>query len=486
MNMNSEKIVSNLIWRVMERWGAQLVTFVVSIVLARLLDPVVYGKVALVIVFTSLFLVLVDGGFGAALIQKKDADELDFSTVFYFNIFFCGVIYVFMFFAAPLIARYYNDESLVSIVRVMSLVLLIYGVKNTQHAYISKNLMFKKFFFATLTGTIVAAISGIALAYLGFGVWALVFQNLINTFIDTVFLWFSVKWRPKLIFSFARLKSLFSYGVHLVLSALLDTGYHEIRSLIIGKLYTSSDLAFYSKGEAFPKLIVSNINKAIDSVLLPVLSSEQDRIDRVKAMTRRSISISSYVLFPMLIGLAVCAEPIIRLLLTEKWLSSVFYMRMFCITYAFYPLISTNGEAIKAIGRSDLFFKLEVLKKICGIIALLATMFISVKAMALSLLITCFTSQIINSWPNKKLLNYSYFEQVKDIAPSILLSLFMGVIVFLMGKLPINYVILLLLQVITGAMIYVSGSLILRIESFFYLKTMIKAFMEKRRKKRDK
>lgn len=484
--MNSEKIVSNLIWRVMERWGAQLVTFVVSIVLARLLDPVVYGKVALVSVFTSLFLVLLDGGFGAALIQKKDADELDFSTVFYFNIFFCGVIYVFMFFAAPLIARYYNDESLVSIVRVMSLVLLIYGVKNTQHAYISKNLMFKKFFFATLTGTIVAAISGIALAYLGFGVWALVFQNLINTFIDTVFLWFSVKWRPKLIFSFARLKSLFSYGVHLVLSALLDTGYHEIRSLIIGKLYTSSDLAFYSKGEAFPKLIVSNINKAIDSVLLPVLSSEQDRIDRVKAMTRRSISISSYVLFPMLIGLAVCAEPIIRLLLTEKWLSSVFYMRIFCITYAFYPLISTNGEAIKAIGRSDLFFKLEVLKKICGIIALLATMFISVKAMALSLLITCFTSQIINSWPNNKLLNYSYVEQIKDIAPSILLSLFMGGIVFFMGKLPINYVTLLLLQVITGAMIYVSGSLILRIESFFYLKTMVKAFMEKRRKKRDK
>lgn len=263
-----------MIWRFLERCGAQGVTFLVSIVLARLLDPSVYGTVALVTVFTAILQVFVDSGMGNALIQKKDADDLDFSSVFYFNLSACILLYVGMFFAAPLIASFYNMPDLTPVVRVLSLTLIISGVKNVQKAYVSRNLLFKKFFFATLGGTIGAAVIGIWMAWKGYGVWALVAQHLFNATLDTIILWVTVKWRPKRVFSLERLKGLFSYGWKLLVSALLDTGYNNLRSLIIGKLYTSADLAFFNRGKQFPNLVVTNINTSIDSVLLPISQAQ--------------------------------------------------------------------------------------------------------------------------------------------------------------------------------------------------------------------
>ena len=285
--INNKSVFSNLIWRFLERCGAQGVTFIVSIVLARFLDPAVYGTVALVTVFTTITQVFVDSGMGSALIQKKDADDTDFSSVFWFNLTMCTVLYMVMFFVAPLISSFYHMPELTSIVRVLSLVIIISGVKNIQQAYVSKNMLFKRFFFSTLGGTICAAVVGIAMACLGYGVWALVAQMLCNTAIDTTILWITVKWRPKKLFSFKRLKALFSYGWKLLVSSLVDTGYREIRSLIIGKLYTTEDLAFYNKGQQLPKFIVTNIATAIDSVLFPTMSSAQDDRKRVKAMTKQ-------------------------------------------------------------------------------------------------------------------------------------------------------------------------------------------------------
>ena len=480
--MSSTNVITNFFWRFLERCGAQGVTFIVSIVLARLLDPTVYGTVALVTIFTTIMQVFVDSGMGNALIQKKDADDLDFSSVFYFNMAMCSVLYLIMFFAAPLIASFYRMPELTAIVRVLSFVVVISGVKNVQQAYVSRHLMFKRFFFSTLGGTIGAAVIGIAMAYLGFGVWALVAQMLFNAAVDTTILWITVKWRPKKMFSFQRLKSLFSYGWKLLASSLIDTVYNDLRQLIIGKKYSSGDLAYYNQGKKFPQLIVTNINTSIDSVLLPTMSKAQDDMAAVRSMTRRAIKTSTFLMMPAMIGLAVCAEPLVQLILTEKWLPCVLFLRIFCITYAFYPIHTANLNAIKAMGRSDLFLKLEIIKKTVGIIAILITMWISVQAMAYSFLVTTILNQIINSWPNKKLLNYSYLEQVKDMMPQILLSLGMGAAIYAMSFLHLSASLTLLIQIPLGVLVYWSGSKIFHVESYTYIIEMVKNFKKRKKK----
>ena len=460
--------------------GSQGVSFIVSVVLARLLAPEAYGTIALITVFTTLLQVFVNSGMGTALVQKKDADDLDFSTVFYFNVVMCLVLYGLLFLAAPLIAAFYELPELTLLVRVLGLTLVISGVNNIQNSYVSKTMQFKRFFFATLGGTLFSAIVGIVMAYAGYGVWALIAQTLTNNAANTVILWITVKWRPKWMFSWMRLKGLFSYGWKLLVSALLDTGYRDLRQLIIGKVYTTGDLAYYNKGKQLPGLLVTNINTSIDSVLLPTLSAEQDDRERVKAMTRRAIKTSTYIMMPMMMGLAVCAEPLIRLLLTEKWLPCVLYLRIFCFSDAFYPIHTANLNAIKAMGRSDLFLKLEVAKKAIGLTVLFATMFISVEAIAYSLLLTALTSQIINSWPNKKLLNYSYIDQVKDMLPQIVLSCVMGAAVYAVSFLNVGDVVTLLIQVPLGILIYIVGSKLFRLEIYQYLWNIIKQNRPKR------
>ena len=382
--------------------------------------------------------------------------------------------------AAPYIAVFYKDTTLTPVIRVISLTIVISGVKGIQQAYVSKNMLFKRFFFSTIGGTIFSAVLGIAMAYMGFGVWALVAQQLSNTAIDTLILWLTVKWRPKKMFSFERLKGLFSFGWKLLVSSLLDTAYNNLRNLIIGKLYSSSDLAFYNQGDKFPKVIVTNINTSIDSVLLPTMSVEQDNPERIKQMTRRAIKTSTYVMAPLMMGLAFCAEPVVRLILTDKWIPCIPFLRIFCITYMFWPVHTANLNAINAMGRSDWFLRLEIVKKIVGLIILLSTMWFGVMAMAYSLLLSSVLSQIINSWPNRKLLGYGYLEQVRDFAPGILLAVAMGICVYFVGYLPLPMIITLLIQIVLGAIIYIAASAILKLEEFEYLLGMVKSFIRKR------
>lgn len=477
--MSKNSFLSNFIWRFAERCGAQLVTFIVSVVLARILVPEDYGQIALITVFTTIMQVFVDSGLGTALIQKKDADDLDFSSVFYFNFAICLVLYVAMFVAAPFIAGFYSDSSLTPIIRVISLTIVISGVKGIQQSYVSRNMLFKRFFYSTLGGTIFSAFFGIALAYAGCGVWAIVAQQLSNTAIDTLILWLTVKWRPKKMFSWERLKGLLSFGWKMLASSLLDTVYNNIRSLIIGKMYSSSDLAFYDQGKKFPNVIVTNINTSIDSVLLPTMSNAQDDASRVKSMTRRAIKTSTYIMAPLMMGLAFCATPVVRLVLTDKWLPCVPFLRIFCITYMFYPIHTANLNAIKAMGRSDLFLKLEIAKKIVGMALLLSTMWFGVMAMAYSLLVSSVLSQIINSWPNRKLLNYGYLEQLKDILPGIALAVFMGCCVNIVTLFQLSNVVTLLIQIPMGAVIYIATSSLLHLESFEYLMDMTRPMVRK-------
>lgn len=468
------KTISNMIWRFAERSAAQIVSFFVSIILARLISPNEYGSITLIMVFTSILQVFVDSGMGNALIQKKDSDDLDFSSVFYFNFIICIILYLVMFIIAPFIGDFYDDKTLIPLIRVMSLTLIISGVKGIQQAYVSKHLLFKRFFYSTLGGTLFSAVVGIAMAYMGFGCWALVAQQLSNATIDTLILWLTVGWHPKFIFSLNRLKKLFSYGWKLLVSSLFDTGYNNLRNLIIGKIYSPAALAYYNKGQQFPYLIVTNINTSIDSVLLPIMAESQDNTTVIKNMTRKSIKMSSYIMWPLMVGLSVCAKPLVIILLTEKWIDAVFFLRIFCFTYVLWPIHTANLNAIKALGRSDEFLKLEIIKKFIGIISIIVSVPFGVHIMAIAYLITGPISAVINAFPNRRLLNYSFKEQIEDLVPYIGLSLLMGLIIWPIQYLPIGNLMIIILQVIIGVIIYIIGSRLLRLDMFFELINMIR------------
>lgn len=478
--MNTKRVFNNFFWRFMERCGAQGVTFVVSIVLGRILGPEAYGTIGLVTVFITIMQVFIDGGFGNSLIRKKDADELDFSSVFYANMAMCLGLYILMYFAAPWIASFYERPELIAVVRVLSLILLFSALKNVQLAYVAQKLLFKRYFFASIGGTLGAAVVGIYMAVKGYGVWALVGQKLFNVGVNTLIMWFTVRWRPKLQFSWERLKGLLSYGWRILVAKLIDTVYHDLRQLVIGKMYSSADLAYYNQGKRIPHFLVTNINTTIDSVLLPTLAQAQDDKERLRAMTRRAIKTSTYIMMPLMVGMAICAEPLVRLLLKDQWLPCVPLMQIFCISYAFRPVQTANLNAIKALGRSDLFLRLEILKKAVGILSLVATMWISVEAIAYSLLFSSLVSQIINSWPNRKLLNYSYFNQLSDMLPQIALSCLMGGVVYLVSFLQLPTLLLLFVQVAVGAAVYVAGSLLLKVDSFHYILKVLKAYLKKK------
>ena len=482
MAFTKRDVFINFIWKFAERSGSQVISFVVTIILARLLMPSDYGTVALVMVFLTILQVFADSGFGVALIQKKNADDIDFSSVFYVNIAVGTLLYFIMWLAAPTIASFYGISDLVALVRVMSLVLLINSLRNVQQAYVSKHMIFKRFFYATLGGSIVSAAVGISMAYLGFGVWALVAQQLANSAIGTAILWFTVNWRPKLVCSLDRLKGLFSFGWKMLSSALLDTGYQQLWQLIIGKLYSPADLAFFNQGQKFPNLIVTNINASIDSILLPTMASEQDHRERVRDMTRRAIKTSIFIMSPMMMVLAFSSTNVVTLVLTEKWLPCVPFLCIFCIDYMFWPVHTANLNAINALGRSDIFLKLEIIKKVVGISVLLFTMQYSVMAMAYGMLLTGVLSQIINSWPNRKLLGYGYLHQLRDLLPSIVLAVIAGAAAYGVGmmQLPIHLVLVIALQVIVGAVTYLALSYLFRIDSLLYLFQVIKPLIARR------
>ena len=476
-----QSVITNFIWRLMERGGTYVMNFVVSIILARLLEPSLYGSIALVTAITAILQVFVDSGMANSLIQKKDTDDLDYSSVFYFNLVFCLVLYAGLFLAAPMIGRLYQDMSLVPVVRVLGLTIVVSGVKNVQQAYVAKTMQFRRFFFATLGGTIFSAIVGITLAFLGKGVWALVFQQLLNVTVNTAILWLTVGWRPKPIFSWQRLGRLISYGWKLLVSQLLDTAYLKLYQFIIGLRYSTADLAYYNKGDQFPNLIMENTNASLDSVLLPILSSEQDDPARVREMTSRAIRVSTYVLMPLMAGLAVCAEPLIRFLLTDKWLPCVPYMQIFCLYYAFWPLHTANLNAIKATGHSGIFLYQEILKKLLETAVLLVTMRYSVMAITWGLLFSGFASVLINAWPNRKLLHYSILQQLRDALPAMLLSLAMGAVIFPVTRTGLPDLVKLLIMVPAGAAVYVAGSVLFKVESFRYIRDVLLGLLHRHR-----
>ena len=468
-------LLTNLGWKFAERIASQAVSFIVSIVLARILAPSDYGAIAMVMIFVSLANVLVEGGFSSALIQKKDADRLDFSTVFYFSIFCSLLLYAALYYSAPVISSFYGSayDILTPVLRVIGLGVIVNAINSVQQAYVSRHMMFKKFFLSTLIGTIISAIIGLSCAYSGYGIWSLVWQQLSMIMTNTIVLYLVTRKLPGLEFSFIRLKGLFGYGVKILGASLLVTLFLELRSLIIGKIYSAKDLAYFDRGRQLPLLLVNNINSSVGSVLFPKMSQEQTNLVKIKQTCRNSIRFSAYVMSPMMVGLMVCSEPLVRCLLTEKWIECVPFLQVFCIIYLFYPLHTANMQAIKAIGRSDVFFKLEVIKKVIEIICLLLVMKISVMAIVVNMAILTTSFTVLNGIPNKKLLNYSFYEQFKDIVPPILLSSLMGIVIFSFNYFDFPDLLLLFIQVMVGSIFYFALSYIFKNPEFNYLLSLI-------------
>ena len=470
-NNIKNKILSGVFWKFMERMLAQMVSMVVAIVLARLLSPSDYGTIALVTIFITIANVFISDGFGASLIQKKDADNIDFSTVFFFNIAFCSALYVAIFFLAVFVADFYEKPILVPVLRVLAIKILISSLNSVQHAYVARHMLFKRFFYSTLFGTIVSAFVGIWMAYHGFGVWALVAQELTNRTIDMTVLWFTVRWRPDRVFSWSRLKTLFDYGWKLLVQSLFVNIYGNLRSLIIGKVYSTEDLAYYTKGSYYPNLIIANVDTALNSALFPAMSQEQSHEGHVKMIVRRSMSMCSYVLCPVLIGFAVTAPVIVELVLTSKWLPIVPFIRVFCVSLMFRPAQSAMLQAVKAVGNSDLVLKYDMPIRFIGIAIILFTVQLGTLYIAYGEVAVAIIGVLLYSRACKKSVDYSLLEVMSDFLPNVFISLLMGAIVYGVGvcSKAIPEILCLLLQILIGAASYVLLSKVTKNKNFDYV-----------------
>ncbi len=470
-----------LFWKLLERFGVQGTQFVLQIILARLLSPEHYGVLSIMLIFTSLANVFIQSGFNTALIQNKDVREEDYSSVFWVTLGVSMILYVVMYFAAPLIAVFYEMPDIVKPFRVLSLMLFPGALNSIQLAKVSREMNFKKVFTSNIGGVLISGVVGIVLAYEGAGIWALVFQTLLNVLCACLVMIFTVKWKPRFVCNIPRVKVLFTFGWKLLVSGLLDTLYQDLSSLIIGKKYSSDTLGFYNRGKQFPQFIINAINGSVQSVLLPAMSGLQEHESQVKQLMRNAIMVSSYLVFPLMAGLAGVAEPLVRLLLTDKWLECVPYLQVFCFSFAFYPIHTSNLQAINAMGRSDIFLKLEIIKKVVALIVLSIGVFCfeSPIAIAVTGVITGLISCFINASPNKKLINYSYLEQMKDIVPSLLVALLMFAGVRTVELLQLDTIITLIVQVFVGVMLYFTLSSIFKLEPFMMLLDTLKAKIKK-------
>ncbi len=486
MEQNAENIknkaVHGVVWKFMERILAQLVSLVVSIILARMLTPGEYSVVGIVVIFFNFANVIISGGLNSALMQKKEADVEDYSTVLHISVLASVVLYGVLFFCAPLIADLYNLSILVSVIRIMALSLPIYAIKSVLCAYVSANLQFRKFFFSTIGGTLVSAVVGIYLAYRGYGPWALVAQQLTNTVVDTMILFFTTRMRIVLRISFTKFKVLFAYGWKVLATSLLTTTYTEVIPLFIGIRFTTEDLSFYTKGKGFPELASSTVTNTLSAVMFPVMAKFQDDKQRLLQYTRRFMQVASYISFPVMLGFLAVSDTFISVLLTEKWLPAAFYIRVFCISSMFDMIHAGNVSTIKAMGRSDIFLIMEIIKKSCyfGIIACFMFLSDSPQILAIAMIVCTVVAILVNCVPNRSLIGYGFRWQIMDLLPNLILAAIMCGVVLLVGIISLPLPLLLLLQIGVGAAVYILLSVITRNANFFYVWKMVRTYVKRR------
>ena len=468
--------VKGLFWSIGERAVTQGSLFIISLVLARILGPTKYGIVAMLLVFINIADVFVTNGLAEALIQKNDASERDYATVFTSGLFLSFILYVILFICAPLIAAFYGDESMVMLLRVLGLRLPCSSMNAIQRAYVSKGLKFKEFFIGSSAGAISAGIIGICLAYFGAGTYALVIQQILNMLISTVILVKVTHWHPRFGFSIGSARSVLPIGAQLSLANLINVLYTEGRALIIGKFYSSDALAYYNRGNQFPSLIIGNINAPISNVMLPIMSKVSADKVKLKAAVRRSMRISAYLLFPCMGFLIAAAEPLVKVLLSDAWINSVPFLQLASLFYLFQPMQTMNWQALKAAGRCDLCLKLEIIKKIICFVFLFVSIPFGVKAIAFASVIAGVLSMLINMAPNGRVIGYSMIEQLKDLIAPLILTVFASVPIILINDLfsSIPAIVILLIDAFLGCFIYVIISILIKNDSFYFIFNSIK------------
>ena len=478
-------ILSGFLYKFLERVGVQGSGFVISLLLARILTPNEYGIVALVLVIITVLEVFVTFGFGNSLVVDNQSSQLDFSTCFYFSIILSLIIYLFIYLLAPLLSDWlsydtktaiykYDINLLNCVIRVMAIKIPISAINSIQVAFIQKNLLFSKSLYASLLGTLISGIFAIILAYKGFGVWALVFQNLINTFLNTLILFFLLKWFPSLMFSFKRLKKIYDYGWKILCVGLIDVWYSQLRSFVIAKKYSATDLAYYNKGHQFPSTGMDLIESTINGVLFPLLSKCNDNKTEMEKITSSIINLSTYITFPLMIGLYIVSDSLVLILLTEKWIEASIYIKIGCLAFLLRPLQSINACVIRASGKSGMLLYLNIIKKSVGIILLIISIPYGVPAIAFSFVIVNIIATIINILPIKTLIGYGFKDQFRDFIINALPSAIMGFFLILISYIDVSLMAKFIIQIMSGIIIYITASFLMKNKSFYYILKLLK------------
>ena len=474
MSSLKDKTVKGVIWSSIDRFSTQGIRFIFGILIARILSPEDYGVIAMLNIFLAVSQTFIDSGFTNALIRKSDRSEEDFSTVFIFNTIVATALYAILFFAAPLIAKFYNTPILESITKIISLTLVISSLSAVHHAKLSIAIEFKSRAKISLISATFTGLLGLWMAYAGYGLWALVVQSLFSTTIRTILLWIVVKWHPKLVFSWHSFKELFSFGSKILASGLLDTLYNNIYTLVVGKLFSSSTLGVYSKANSLAQFPSSNITSILQTVTFPVLSTIQNDEVRLAEAYKRFLKLSAFVVFPLMIGLSAVADPFIRLVLTDKWENAIYLLQIICFSMMWYPIHAINLNILQVKGRSDYFLKLEIIKKVQGVVVLCITVPMGIIAMCYGSIVSSIISLIWNTHYTRKLIGYGFLSQMRDLLPILVHSLVMGGIVLLVIHFMPTIGLKLIVGVFMGMVYYIVGAYIMKFPEMDELLTILK------------
>jgi len=469
-----QKTVSGLLWSFIDTIAGQGITFVVGIILARLLSPREFGLIGMIIVFISISESFIDSGFKNALIRKKDCTQTDFSTVFFFNLAVGIAFFCILFFSAPAISNFFNEPELKLIVQVLGIVLVIDSLTIIQTTRLTKRIDFKLQAKISLIASLGSGLIAITMAYMGFGVWSLVAQSISKQIFNSFFLWLWNRWKPSMVFSSQSFRELFGFGSKLLVSGLIDTIYRNIYYLVIGKFFSAQDLGYYTRATQFKDLPARNLNKIISRVTYPVLASIQDDIPRLKSNYKKLIRGIMFLTFTLILGMAAVAEPMILTLIGEKWKPAIIYLQLLCFPGMMYPLHALNLNMLQVQGRSDLFLRLEVIKKIMAVPTIIAGVFFGIKIMIVGMMVNSLIAYYLNSYWSGKKIGYSLKEQVKDIMPSFILALSMASIVYFLGIiLTFSPVWELVIQTIVGGIIIIVFCELTKFRDYMFVKGLV-------------
>ena len=471
-----QKTAKGILWSTVERFSVQGVQFIIMIVMARLLTPHDYGLIGMLAIFIAVAQSLIDSGFSQALIRKQDRTEVDNNTVFYFNIVVSALLYLILYVSAPLVADFYNTPQLCSVMRVVCLSIIFNSLAVVQRALLTIKIDFKTQAKAALTAAVTSGVVGITMAYHGFGVWSLVTQQLFNLGINTSLLWLLSKWRPKRLYSWQSFHELFAFGSKLLASGLLDTLYRNIYPIVIGKLFSASSLGHYSRAHQFAEFPSSNLTGIMQRVTYPVLCSIQEDDKRLEKVYRKFLKLSAFIIFPMMLGLSAVARPFIRVAIGEQWEFCAVLLQIICFSMMWYPIHAINLNLLQVKGRSDLFLRLEIIKKILGISVLCVTAPFGLVCMCYGQIFNSIVALVINTYYTGKLIHIGFLKQMRDLLPTLLLSFSMFILVLFVTGLIDATLWKLLAGALIGMIYYVSCSFLFR---FSELKEILSLLQKK-------